>query len=89
MKLARRYLISGLVQGVGFRYFILQRAGDYGIDGWTRNLPDGSVEVFAEGDREALEEFERDLRQGPGSARVTGFSLFEETPSGTAGFRIR
>ena len=78
MKLARRYLISGLVQGVGFRYFILQRAGDYGIDGWARNLPDGSVEVF-----------ERELRQGPGSALVTGFSLFEETPSGTAGFRIR
>ena len=56
--IARRYYITGIVQGVGFRYFVKRKADLYGIAGWVRNLPDGRVEVFAQGDPEVLNEFE-------------------------------
>ncbi len=64
--------ISGWVQGVGFRWFVLQRARPLGLTGWTRNLPDGRVQVVAEGKRESLEAFLVHLRQGPSSSRVYG-----------------
>jgi acylphosphatase len=70
MTIARRYLVSGRVQGVGFRWFVLEAASAEGITGWVRNVPDGSVEVVAEGDAEAIERFERAVRRGPGRARV-------------------
>lgn len=60
----------GDVQGVGFRYFVQRRARDLGLDGWVRNNDDGTVEVVAEGPRNALDQLERALRQGPRAARV-------------------
>lgn len=62
--------ISGAVQGVGFRYFILQRAVALGLRGWARNRADGAVECLAQGPRGALERLLEDLRRGPPSARV-------------------
>ena len=70
MRRARRYLISGRVQGVGFRFFTEAAAAREGLHGWVRNLPDGRVEIAAEGEAEALERFERHVRHGPPGARV-------------------
>jgi acylphosphatase len=70
MRVARRYIISGRVQGVGFRYFTETTAQREGVAGWVRNLPDRSVEVVAEGDADAVERFERAVRHGPPGARV-------------------
>ncbi|MBR9978829.1 MAG: acylphosphatase [Bacteroidetes bacterium] len=63
-------VISGLVQGVGFRYFTMRNARTLGIRGWVRNLPSGEVEVLAQGNDAVLEDFVRELRNGPGAAHV-------------------
>lgn len=86
---ARRYRISGRVQGVGFRYFAERRARQWSISGWVRNLPDDTVEVHAEGDPERLQHFEQDLRNGPPHARVDGFESSEAAVAGIRGFEIR
>ena len=65
-----RYLVRGRVQGVGFRWFVLQEAERLGLGGVVRNLRDGSVEVLGEGGPEAMAELERTLRRGPRLARV-------------------
>ncbi len=67
----RSYLVSGAVQGVGFRHYAWRQGQRIGVTGWVSNLPDGRVEAAAEGTAEQLEEFERALRQGPPSASVT------------------
>ena len=82
MIVARRYVIAGRVQGVGFRYFTEAIAAREGILGWVRNTPDGRVEVSAEGDSEALERFERKLRHGPPSARVERVDIDDLIPTG-------
>ena len=64
-------IVHGRVQGVGFRYFVLLRARALGVIGSARNLADGTVEVYAEGDRASLAELERELRRGPHAANVT------------------
>ena len=89
MLTARRYVVSGRVQGVGFRYFVLDAAESEGLSGWVKNLPDGSVEVLAEGEREAVERFEGRIHRGPPNARVAGVESSDEPPSGRfTGFRI-
>jgi acylphosphatase len=65
-----RYLISGQVQGVGFRWFVARHARSLGLAGYARNLPDGRVEVVVSGSEDALPTFERLLRAGPASAQV-------------------
>jgi len=86
---ARRYSISGRVHGVGFRYFTEAAARREGVHGWVRNLPDGRVEAEAEGDAEALERFERALRQGPPGARVEAVDVDHTVPHGhETGFTI-
>jgi len=90
MRLARRYVISGRVQGVGFRVFAQTTASREGLHGWVRNLPDGRVEISAEGEAEALERFERHVRHGPPGAKVDHVEATEEGVSGAdAGFRMR
>jgi acylphosphatase len=71
MRVGRRYLISGRVQGVGFRFFTEAAATREGLQGWVRNLPDGRVDITVEGESDAVERFERDVRHGPPAARVT------------------
>jgi acylphosphatase len=90
MLVARRYVIAGRVQGVGFRFFTESAAVREGLHGWVRNLPDGRVEVEAEGDVEAMGRFDRQLRHGPPNARVSGVEMDERVPTGEAtGFRVR
>jgi acylphosphatase len=67
---ARRWLVSGRVQGVGFRAFCLRAATSLQLDGWVRNLPDGRVEVMATGDVDALDGLGDALRRGPTYGRV-------------------
>lgn len=65
-----RAIITGLVQGVSFRWWTSRQAESLGVTGWVRNLDDGSVEVVAEGPRVAVEKLFSDCRRGPHSARV-------------------
>ena len=82
MRIARRLLISGRVQGVGFRHFTYEVAVREGVCGWVRNLPDGRVEAYVEGETEAVTRVERLLRQGPRHSRVEGVDVSGEPPSG-------
>lgn len=70
-KVARRYFVSGQVQGVGFRHWTVGRARQHGLVGWVRNRRDGQVEVLACGTLSALAKLEAELWGGPVSARVT------------------
>ncbi len=78
MKVARKYVISGRVQGVGFRYFAERSANQLGVVGYVKNCWDGSVEVYAVGNLNSLEEFRVLLAEGPRSARVTNIVESEE-----------
>ena len=82
MRIARRFVISGRVQGVGFRWFTKDIAVHEGVTGWVRNLPDGRVEALVEGDAEAVTRVERQLHQGPPGARVQTVNTITEEPSG-------
>ncbi len=87
---ARRYLISGNVQGVGYRSFAVRAACARGVGGWVRNLPDGRVEVLAQGDEAAIAALLEDLRRGPRSAAVSRIDVFEERPvEGLDAFDVR
>ena len=77
---ARRFIVSGRVQGVGYRYFTLTAALSYGICGWARNTPDGRVEVWAEADKAGLESFKADLERGSFGSRVRDV-VEEELPT--------
>jgi acylphosphatase len=83
-------LVHGRVQGVGFRYFVLHEARALGLTGFARNLADGSVEVYAEGARAALEDLRELLERGPGAARVKRVDVrFGAAQGEAADFRIR
>jgi acylphosphatase len=71
MRTAKKYVISGIVQGVGYRFFAERVANQLGIQGYVKNLWDDNVEVYAIGDEASLEEFKRHLAEGPRSAHVT------------------
>ncbi len=89
MLTARRYVISGRVQGVGFRFFARDAARVEGIRGVVRNLDDGTVEIHAEGDAEAIIRFERAIRRGPRGARVEDVRVEPAPPAGSfSDFRI-
>lgn len=75
-------LVSGGVQGVGFRYFVWQQARNLALTGWVRNLHSGSVEVVAEGPRPALEQLAAALRSGPPMAEVQDCQLGWQPASG-------
>jgi acylphosphatase len=90
MRIARRFIVSGRVQGVGFRYFAQDAARRDGINGYVTNRDDGTVEAVAEGEAEAIERFERALRRGPSQSRVEQVSVDEIEPAqGRSGFIIR
>lgn len=90
MIVARRFLIGGRVQGVGYRMFVEARAAAEGVHGYVRNLPDGRVEAFVEGDEESVDRMELALGRGPIGARVDAFIVEPAEPSRRAtGFTIR
>ncbi|WP_404980574.1 acylphosphatase [Carboxydichorda subterranea] len=79
---AVRLQVFGRVQGVGFRDFTRREARRLGLVGWVRNLPDGSVEVWAEGPDSALEELVECVRKGPPGSRVIRVTQASEVASG-------
>ncbi len=86
---AKRYVVRGRVQGVGFRWFVEREAHMLGIAGWVRNNHDGSVEVLAQGTRDQLSGLHGRLREGPRAARVDAVEVSEATPAqGLSSFRI-
>jgi acylphosphatase len=86
---AFRFLVHGRVQGVGYRYFVLREAQALGVTGYARNLPDGRVEVVAEGPDAVVERFEARLSEGPAFAEVSGLDRVAIEPRGAQGFHIR
>ncbi len=71
---AVRWIVTGRVQGVSYRYFTQQAARELELTGWVKNLADGSVEVQAAGDGEVLERFRQRLEEGPRFGRVDGMA---------------
>jgi acylphosphatase len=85
-----RIRVSGVVQGVGFRYYVVRCARQLNLSGWVRNRPDGSVEVEAVGDAGPLNGFVEDLRVGPPGAHISGLAVDRfEDDLGYEGFEIR
>ena len=82
-------VISGRVQGVWFRGTTRETALSLGLTGYVRNMPDGSVEVVAEGDSRRVDQLIAWCRRGPPHARVDGVAVTEEEPTGhESGFRV-
>lgn len=82
--------VEGLVQGVGYRYFALREARVAGVNGYVRNMPDGSVEAVASGPPGAVDRFVGRLRIGPSSALVREVRIEDAVGAGTFnGFDVR
>jgi acylphosphatase len=86
---AWRLLVEGRVQGVGYRWWTMQRAQRLGLDGWVRNLADGSVEILAIGPDEAVGRLAEACRSGPSSAAVTSVERTPAADDGSQGFGER
>lgn len=86
---ANRYFVEGRVQGVGYRYFVLREAERLRVSGFARNLPDGRVEVVAEGSEDALAELEAKLKTGPAFSDVASVERVVISARGDQGFYIR
>jgi acylphosphatase len=87
--IARRFLISGLVQGVGYRYFAQRSAAKHQVKGYVRNLPDGTVEALVQGAERSVNDFRDDLAAGPRYSRVDHIEeLVVEPDAAYATFRI-
>ena len=87
--MTRRYIITGRVQGVGFRWYVEKEAHAIGIGGWVRNTEDGAVEVLASGSADQLARLLKAMQQGPRASRVDEVQEFEaeQQPAETS-FRI-
>jgi acylphosphatase len=89
MLIARKFFISGEVQGVGFRFFAQRSSARHQVRGYVKNLEDGRVEVHAEGPAAAVEAFRLDLAAGPRNSRVSGVEEIVLDPTGRfPSFRI-
>ncbi|MGA7687588.1 MAG: acylphosphatase [Terriglobales bacterium] len=87
--IAKRFLVRGRVQGVGFRWFVEREAHILKIAGWVRNNPDSTVEVLAQGTPEQLASLHQRLREGPRAARVDTVDVKNANPiPGLASFQI-
>lgn len=84
-----RFVVRGRVQGVGYRYFALKEAEALGLTGFARNAADGSVEVVAEGNDEALRRFAERLHEGPAFATVEGVEASSVGERGDSRFEVR
>lgn len=82
MMVARRFLISGQVQGVGYRYFAQRSSAKHQVRGYVKNLEDGRVEVLAQGNANAVEAFKHDLAAGPTHSRVGQIEELVIEPNG-------
>lgn len=87
---AMELLVSGRVQGVGFRHFVAIHARESGLRGYVRNLPDGRVAVVAEGGVAALDRLHDVVQRGPAGGRVSGVTRSDGTATGSfADFQVR
>jgi acylphosphatase len=87
---AKRYLVRGRVQGVGFRWFVEREAHQLHVAGWVRNNPDGAVEILAQGTRLELAGLHSRLREGPRAARVDQVEVSDVEPTpGLSSFQVR
>ena len=86
---AKRWLVRGSVQGVGFRYFVHDKATSLGVTGWVRNLDDGAVEVYAIGSPDRLSDLAAALHVGPRMANVRSVEEREEAVESLSGFSVR
>jgi acylphosphatase len=86
--IARRAVVTGIVQGVGFRYSTRMRARELGLAGHVRNLDDGSVDVWIEGRSSAVEQMLAWLRRGPPGARVERLEASAVAPTGRDRFEV-
>ena len=82
MSVAAFIRVQGMVQGVGFRYFVYRVATRLGLSGYVQNAYDGGVEIEAEGERSLIEELIKDVRIGPRAAHVTNVSVEWKKPQG-------
>ena len=83
-------VVRGVVQGVGFRYFVMRRANRLGLGGWVANEPNGTVRCVAEGPSDVLEELLDVIRRGPPGSRVDGVDVSWSPPgAGFDGFSVR
>lgn len=85
----RHVLVSGRVQGVGFRWHARAQAQELGLAGWVVNLPDGRVEAWVEGEPRAVEAMLAWLARGPSAARVTSVESVANEPCGLTDFAVR
>lgn len=88
-RVGRRILITGQVQGVFFRQWTADTADRLGVSGWVRNRPDGSVEVHASGEADAVEALIAELRHGPPMAQVSDIAIEESEAGPGTGFWVR
>jgi acylphosphatase len=89
MKKRGHFTIEGRVQGVCYRMFAAEEAESLGLTGWVKNLPDGAVEIVAEGEETDLRQFLDICRRGPPAAHVTRISEEYGEPTGSFGsFRV-
>lgn len=86
---ARRLRVHGRVQGVNFRGWVCDRAASRGVRGWAANEPDGSVDVWLEGEPDAVSSVERAVGEGPSHARVERVESTDVEPRGLDGFARR
>ena len=89
VRVTRRYIVSGRVQGVGFRMFAADCARREGLSGHVSNRPDGSVDAVVEGDLDGVARFEAALWRGPSRARVEAVDVTDTAPLGLTAFAIR
>jgi acylphosphatase len=87
-RLCRRLRARGRVQAVGFRDWLSRRAGARGVDGWVRNLADGSLEAVLAGPDDAVEPLIDAVRRGPPGSRVDSFDVEDEPDDPGPGFRV-
>lgn len=80
MQAAARIVVEGLVQGVGFRWFVARKAESLGLGGYVKNLYNGNVEILAVGNRSLVEELIGEVKVGPRAAHVTNLRLSWEDP---------
>ena len=88
-KAAKRWLIAGTVQGVGFRMFVQHKATALGLAGWVRNLDDGRVEAYAVGPAARLSDLAAALHMGPRMAEVRSVDEREMPVENLSGFSVR
>jgi len=84
-----RIIVSGIVQGVSFRSFAKKHAHKLQLNGFVRNLPDGSLEVITEGKKEKIEELIKEIRKGPEGSKVDNIKIEWRRDEGYEGFSIK